>query len=204
MSPILSARGGLSSRAYGQFAASTAAAPDTGAMFPLGMVQVGSGGAADVTFSSIPSTYKHLQVRALMRNTRTSDRVGSPFMRFNSDTGTNYYYHRLYGDGSAAGADAPGSASTSIVGLGVATDLNTAGIFGVGVWDILDYANTNKYKTTRLLSGIDNNRTTDAGYASISSGVWNNTNAITSVTLLPNVNIWSEGSTFALYGIKGA
>jgi len=177
--------------------------PDTGAMFPLGMVRVGSGGAADVTFSSIPSTYKHLQVRALMRNTRTSDRVGSPAMRFNSDTGTNYYYHRLYGDGSAAGADAPGSASTFIVGIGVATDLNTAGIFGVGVWDILDYANTNKYKTTRLLSGIDNNRTTDAGYVSISSGVWNNTNAITSVTLLPNVNIWSEGSTFALYGIKG-
>lgn len=178
-------------------------APDTGVMFPIGMVQVGSSGAADVTFSSIPSTYTHLQIRGIMRNTRTADRVGSCDMQFNSDTASNYSFHRLYGEGSGSGGSDSGTSQTFIRGLGVATDLNTAGIFGVGIIDILDYANTNKYKTIRRLDGIDNNRTSDAGNIGLSSGSWRNTNAITSIKLFPNVNNWSQGTTFALYGIKG-
>lgn len=162
-----------------------------------------SSNTASVTFSSIPATYKHLQIRGLGRNSRTVDRVASFAMQFNSDTGTNYFYHRLYGDGSAAGGDGPGSATSSMIGIGVACDLNTAGIFGAFVWDILDYANTSKYKTTKFLGGIDNNRTSDAGYSNLCGGLWNNTNAISSITLFPNVDLWVAGSTFALYGIKG-
>jgi hypothetical protein len=176
-------------------------APDNGVMFPIGMVQVGSS-TPSVTFSSIPSTYKHLQIRGLIRNTRTSDRAGSPAMRFNSDSGSNYSYHRMYGDGAAPGADS-GASQTLMYAIGLATDLNTAGIFGVAIWDILDYANTNKYKTVRALAGFDNNRTSDAGVVGINSGSWRNTDAVTSITLLPNVNDWAVGSTFALYGIKG-
>jgi hypothetical protein len=122
-------------------------------------------------------------------------------MRFNSDSGSNYSYHRMYGDG-AAGADS-GASQTLMYAIGLATDLNTAGIFGVAIWDILDYANTNKYKTVRALAGFDNNRTSDGGVVGINSGSWRNTDAVTSITLLPNVNEWSLGSTFALYGIKG-
>jgi len=156
-----------------------------------------------ITFSAIPATYTHLQVRGLLRNTRTSDRSGSPAMRFNGDTGANYFYHRMYGDGAAAGADA-GTSQSQMYGIGMATDLNTSGIFGVAIWDILDYANTNKNKTIRVLCGMDNNRTTDVGSVGLTSGAWNNTSAITSITIFPNVNDWSVGSTFALYGIKGA
>jgi hypothetical protein len=123
-------------------------------------------------------------------------------MRFNSDSGSNYSYHRMYGDGVNAGAD-PGVSQNQMYAIGMATDLNTTGIFGVAIWDILDYANTNKYKTVRALGGFDNNRTSDAGIVGINSGSWRNTNAITSVTLFPNINEWSLGSTFALYGIKG-
>ena len=176
---------------------------DTGAMFPIGMVQVGST-TSSITFSSIPATYTHLQVRALMRNTRTADRSGSPAMRFNSDTGSNYYYHRIYGDGDSAGTDTSGGTTNQMYAIGMATDLNTAGIFGLAIWDILDYTNTSKNKIVKVLAGMDNNRTSDVGSVGITSGAWNNTSAITSITIFPNVNDWSVGSTFYLYGIKGA
>lgn len=155
-----------------------------------------------ITFSSIPSTYKHLEIRAVIRNTRTSDRSGSPAMRFNGDTGANYVYHRSYADGATVGGDY-GPSQSSMYAVGMATNLNTSGIFGVAIWNILDYTSTNKYKTIRVLAGMDNNRTTDVGSVGICSGSWRNTNAITSITILPNVNDWAVGSTFALYGIKG-
>jgi len=168
----------------------------------ISTVTVGSA-TSSITFSSIPATYKHLQVRAILRNTRTSDRAGSPVMRFNGDTGTNYSWHRSYGDGGSAGADS-GATQSLMYAIGMATDLNTAGLFGAAIWDILDYANTNKYKSVKVLAGMDNNRTSDTGSVGVTSGSWRNTNAITSITILPNVNDWAVGSTFALYGIKGA
>jgi len=64
-------------------------APDTGAMFPLGMVQVGSGGSATISFTSIPSTYKHLQIRGIARNTSGSG-FNKMNIRFNSDSGSVY------------------------------------------------------------------------------------------------------------------
>jgi hypothetical protein len=168
----------------------------------IATVTVGST-TSSITFNSIPATYTHLQVRGVLRNTRTSDRSGSPAMRFNADSGSNYSYHRVYGDGATAGTDV-GVSQTQMYAIGMATNLNTESIFGVAIWDILDYANTNKYKTVRVLAGMDNNRTTDVGSVGFSSGAWRNTNAITSITIFPNINDWSVGSTFALYGIKGA
>ena len=162
-----------------------------------------SSSTSSITFSSIPATFKHLQVRAITRNTRTSDRAGSPGIQLNGDTGSNYFYHRLYGDGTTAAVDS--STSTSrIFSIGMPTDLNTSGIFGAQIWDILDYANTNKNKTVRVFTGFDNNRTSDTGAVGLTSGAWNNTSAITSITIFPNVDNWAVGSTFALYGIKGA
>lgn len=201
--PILGSLAGASARGLGGLRTFGSVVADTGVMYPLGMVEVGST-TPSITFSSIPATYTHLQVRGLLRNTRTSDRSGSPIMQFNSDTGSNYYYHRIYGDGNAAGTDTSGGTSTAITSIGMATDLNTAGIFGVAIWDILDYTNTNKNKIVKVLAGMDNNRTTDVGSVGITSGAWNSTSAITSITILPNVNNWSVGSTFYLYGIKGA
>jgi hypothetical protein len=196
VSPILSARGGLSSRAYGQFAASTAA-PDTGAMFPLGMVQVGSGGSATISFTSIPATYKHLQLRGIGRD----DLGNSVNMTFNSDTGTNYARHRLIGNGTAASAT--GTISLANIPLlanaGLPTAANT---FGVFVIDILDYTNTNKYTTARVLSGKDINA---SGGVDFTSGLWLNTNAISTITLTAASSaIFQQYSQFALYGIKGA
>ena len=160
---------------------------------------VDSYGSSSVTFSSIPATYSHLQVRAI--NRKTGGTWGQTRLTVNSDTGNNYANHMLYGDGSSAASGNNGFPINWISG-GVETGTTqSASVFGSYVIDILDYANTNKYKTTRSLGGGDNN---GSGYCWFSSGVWMNTNAITSITLTPENNNYAQYSHFALYGIKGA
>jgi hypothetical protein len=68
--------------------------------------------------------------------------------------------------------------------------------------DILDYANTNKYKTVRTLSGYDLNNATYGALRSY-SGLWMNTNAITSIKFYADGVNLAQYSQFALYGIKG-
>jgi len=169
-------------------------APDTGAMFPLGMVSVGSAGAADVTFSSIPSTYTHLQVRFMNFGQSST----AQYFRLNGDTGSNYARHLLVGSGSAAAAYA-GSSQTSLWPI---SGINTSSFPAVGIIDILDYKNTNKYKTTRTLGGIDNNGGSGNNGVEFSSGLWMNTNAVTSITFFPLSGNFTQYSQFALYGIK--
>jgi len=175
-------------------------APDTGAMFPIGMVQVGSGGAPTISFTSIPATYKHLQVRAIARTARTepNDYI---YLRFNSDSGNNYAWHDLEGDGSTAAAQATAS-TAQIFTLFTTTANSGASMFGAGIIDILDYANTNKYKTVRTLSGNDRN---GSGYVVFGSGLWQNTNAVSTITLTNHgATTFNQYSEFALYGIKSA
>lgn len=150
-----------------------------------------SSAASSVTFSSIPTTYTHLQVRGIMAPSGASS---STNIQFNSDTTTtNYYYHRLQGDGATANA-ASGNLYRILDGTGTTTYYQSF------VIDILDYANTNKYKTTRALAGYDAN---GSGQINLTSNLWKNTAAITTITFTldtPNIN---TNSSFALYGIKG-
>lgn len=171
-----------------------AVAADTGAMFPLQVVTVGAAGASSVTFSNIPSTYSHLQVRAIARGTTGSIQVNT---RFNSDTGSNYTEHQLAGDGSSASAYGAGNITWIPLGA-VATATST---FGAYVIDILDYKNTNKYKTVRALRGFDSN---GSGNLGLFSGLWRSTSAITQIDLIANTGNFTQYSQFALYGIKGA
>jgi hypothetical protein len=160
---------------------------------------VGSGGSSTITFSSIPSTYTHLQLRGIAREKAGSGSLYNlMFATFNSDTGSNYSYHYLRGSGSAAAAGA-GASQTSMSFGGIEQGDNTASTFGANVIDILDYANTNKYKTIRSLFGYDAN---GSGYIVFSSDAWRSTSAVTSITLTP-ANGFAQYSTFALYGIKG-
>ena len=151
---------------------------------------VGAGGVASITFSSIPSTYRHLQIRSLM----TSSATGEFTLAFNADTGANYYRHYLYGDGTLAYAGA--NANSSFVGFQAGISAN---IFGVNVIDVLDYTNTNKNTTVRTLAGMDRN---GSGDIALYSGLWNNTAAITSITIYPPSGTISQYSSFALYGVK--
>ena len=166
----------------------------------IATVSVGSGGAADVEFTSIPSTYAHLQIRCLGRTAR-SNADDNAYIRFNSDTGNNYAWHSIYGTGSSVTAFASSSTNYAQI-LATSAANTTASVFNGGVIDILDYANTSKYKTVRALSGFDAN---GSGIIYYNSGLWQNTGAITTITLagITGSN-WAQYSSFALYGIKGA
>jgi hypothetical protein len=158
--------------------------------------------ASAITFSSIPQTYTHLQVRGIGRagGGAAADYNGIN-LQVNGDTGSNYKTHQLYGDGATAGASAQGS--TNLTYTGVATGQNnTASVFSATIVDILDYTNTNKYTTLRALSGTDSNNT--YGYLQLGSGLWLNTAAVTSLTFQISTVGFGQYSSFALYGIKGA
>jgi len=166
----------------------------------IATVTVGSGGASSVTFSSIPQTYSHLQLRIIGRTNRGSS-LDNIIINFNGDTGANYYSRRLEGDGSGAYSDGYGL-SNQPAGFLVPTSADAANAFTGGVMDILDYTSTVKNKTTRALRGIDLN---GSGYMTLGSVLWMPTTpvAITSINLLSQngANI-SQHSSFALYGIK--
>jgi hypothetical protein len=149
---------------------------------------VGGAGASSITFSSIPATYQHLQIRLFTKN--SSDN-GTISMRYNGDSAANYSVHDLYGNGSSAGA--AGAANTTFAFASLTGSTQAA----VSIIDILDYADTNKYKTNRSLIGVDYN---GSGYVWISSGNWRNTTAINSIVLTATFNQYTSA---ALYGIKG-
>jgi hypothetical protein len=156
----------------------------------ISTVTVGAGGSSSITFSSIPSTYKHLQIRMRTKTTNTLDIN----FRFNGDTGNNYTGHGIYGDGSSAASITPyTSYPTGYVGY-------SPSINGASIIDVLDYQSTNKNKTCKILHGNDNN---GSGYAMFNSSMWMSTSVITSMTILVASGTFEQHSSFALYGIKG-
>ena len=163
----------------------------------IATVSVGGGGAASVSFTSIPATYTHLQLRALIRMKRTSEDYLTT--TFNSGTDVTGR-HRLTGDGSTATA---GGASGTGQDFGPYPDSShTASIFGALILDILDYSNTNKYKTYRMLSGNDRN---GAGRIDLQSTTASTTSALSSIAFSSYYGDgFAQYSHFALYGIKGA
>lgn len=165
----------------------------------IATVSVGSGGASSVSFTSIPSTYTHLQIRGIARTGRTGQNGDFFKTTFNSDTGTNYSWHLMTGDGASTGT-AAGSTVAYMEADRFASNSTGSNIFGGIVLDILGYADTNKYKTIRYLGGYDNN---GSGEIQFGSGNWRSTSAITSITLTQSgsYNIL-QYSHFALYGIK--
>jgi hypothetical protein len=193
MSPIIGARGGLSASAYGLFTAQ--ALPNS--YESIQTVTVGSTPATEILFNSIPQTYKHLQVRALVRNNRAAF-ASNTYFRFNGDTGNNYAFHAMYGTGSTTGAYGGTSANVML-----ATDPSgsfTSNSFAGQIYDILDYTNTNKNKTVKIVLGFDGN---GSGEIHIASDLWMNTSAISSIRFFPNSGEYVQYTQFALYGIKG-
>jgi len=159
---------------------------------------VGSGGQATVSFTVIPSTYKHLQIRYFGR--ATSGDNPNVAVQFNSDTAANYRAHYLGGAGSGnAFAGDLGAGSSTNIGWMPGSSQGT-NVFGAAIVDVLDYANTNKFKTIRSLDGADNN---GGGLVGLWSGLWRSTSAITRIDTSPASGNWAQYTSIALYGIKG-
>jgi hypothetical protein len=164
-----------------------------GAYDSISTATVTSGGTSSITFSSIPSTYTHLQLRIL---TFSASPSGDLRLQFNGDTGTTYSNHYLYGIGSGTPTSQGGANSTYIPAAFAGSTTQA----GISVVDILDYTDTNKYKTVKSLGGLDVNGV--GGYVLFSSGNWRNTTAITSATLFINGANLNQYSQISLYGIK--
>jgi hypothetical protein len=164
----------------------------------IATVSLGATTASSISFTSIPSTYRHLQLRLFARAIQGNNSDGV-IMRFNSDTGNNYTLHWLSGDGSSASA--LGIAPYGGIRLGqLSADNAPTGTLGANVVDVLDYANTNKYKTGRALGGYDAN---GFGQVMLTSGVWMNTAAVTSITMTVTGGTGFQQYTHAaLYGVK--
>jgi hypothetical protein len=153
--------------------------------------------AASVTFTGIPQNYRHLQIRAIARSTTAGTAQDEIQLTINGDTGSNYAYHFIYGNGSSPVAS-NGVSQTYIRSAFAPRASATANAFGGLVLDVLDYSNSLKNKTIRSLSGADLNDTN--GIIAICSGLWRNTNAITSITFKPESgNSFPQYSSFALY-----
>ena len=164
----------------------------------IATVTVGSGGAGSIDFTSIPSTFKHLQIRVVARGT-TAAASQEQYITFNG-TSTNYYSaHILYGTGSSAFSTVSTYTTVNLMPRLIAAS-STASTFTSYITDILDYQNTNKNKVIRSLGGFDAN---GSGEIDFQSGLWMNTAAISSINIRPSAGNFAEYSKFALYGIKG-
>ena len=201
MSPILSSKASMSAQAYGLLGVTAVPYSPTGAYDALATVTVPSGGLSSITFSGIPSTYTHLQIRASWQLAVHDNTLA---MRFNGDTGNNYSYHWLYGIGAGSGS-AYRVANASRIEMGYNWSSVTAGTyssFSGSIIDILDYTSATKNKTIRHLGGVDYN---PGGQIHLNSGLWYATpTPITSISLNANTytDAFQQYSTFSLYGVK--
>jgi hypothetical protein len=186
--PIIAGR---ASAAYGAGFAAITAPPylgPFGAYDALATITLSSN-VSNITFSGIPSGYRHLQIRAL---TATSTASTGAVMRFNGDAGSNYKGHGVYGSGSATGVTSSNDIyAPNFNGGGATTSPGSA------IIDVLDYSSSTKYKTIRSLDGYDGN---GSGYVALSSGLWMNTSPISSITFL--LTNYVSGCQFAIYGVK--
>ena len=161
----------------------------------------GTGSSGSITFSSIPQTYKHLQLRFLSRTTQNAPGYSETDVKLqlNGDTGANYSHHRIMGTGSYT-VTAAGVPSTNQIIVWSTIASGVSNVYTSGVIDFLDYTSTSKYKTVRALHGQDFN---GGGNVLLVSGLWMNTAAISSLSMTLYSDSFTTASNFALYGIKG-
>lgn len=172
-----------------------AAAGVAGAYDLLVTTEIGTD-SASITFdnlNTLAAGYKHLQVRAMTQNTGGS--IASLFLQFNSDTGNNYAWHYLFTNSSSPSSAAVTSTDRMIVGNTIAGSVGS--IFAPAVIDILDFSNSSKTTTVRALSG-----TRLGNRLFMSSGFWNNTSAVTSLTFTDTSNNLKSGTRISIYGVK--
>jgi len=178
-------------------AASNSVTPASPSSFEsIATVTVSGTSTATITFSSIPSTYKSIQIRGIYRR----DTAGGfgPNFNFNSDTTSIYPNHYIRGNGATATA-AGDTGSNYFDGPPGPSATQTAGLFGAIIVDIIDYANTSKNKTVRSIGGDDRD---GSGTIQLNSALWQSTTAINRIDITNAGDIFAAGTTYALYGVK--
>ena len=162
----------------------------------IATVTVGSGGAANIDFTSITSTYTDLILKMSQRGTEASV-YNSLRMRFNNDTTDANYSHR-YIRGSGSAASSSNSSASAYIGEGNGAN-STASTFSNFEFYIPNYAGSNK-KSMSIDSVSENNGT--EAYAYFTARLWQGTAAINQITVSPVTGTFVQYSTATLYGIK--
>jgi hypothetical protein len=166
----------------------------------IASVTVGSGGASSIDFTSIPSTYTDLVVKL---SARRSQAYADTYLRFNNDSGANYSWRQVRGDGSST-SSASGSAQTyALSGNGADRSTYTANTFGSIEIYVPNYAGSNAKSFS--VDSVNENNATQAD-AMLLAGLWSGTSAINRVTLYPDIGYgdFVQYSTATLYGIKNS
>jgi hypothetical protein len=169
----------------------------SGTDFQLISTQVLGSSASSVTFSSIPQTFKHLQLRMTARAATGGYSQGNVGIKINATTSV-YSYHGLYGQGSSVNSWGYAN-QTNVDQLSwMPGSTATASSFGAYVMDFLDYANTTTNKTVRSLGG----HVSSADKAIVlSSANYRATSAITTLEIIQTDAFqYATGSRFSLYG----
>jgi hypothetical protein len=197
MSPLIDLIG--SAKGYG-WGALTA-----GSAFESIATVTAAGGESTLNFTSIPSTYKHLQIRGIGRLSGTSEGYGYSYIHFNNGPQAT---HGLFVHGTTVTLNASTSAYYQIPNAMAPSNAPT-GTYGALIINIHDYASTTKLKTVRGFSGYNTNGAAATYYhgvglsSALATGL--GTSALTSVQITsgPFGETFVAGSTYALYGIKG-
>ena len=194
MSPILESIGSVKGFGWGALLASSS--------FESIASATGTGSSGTITFSSIPQTYTHLQIRGIARDVGSLSAASDVAVNYNGITTSTYFNHRLIGNGTSASAG--GNASNGGIGGAIISAGNsmTANAYAVFILDILDYTSTTKTKTLRSFTGIDTNSGSTSNFVRLSSGSSTATTAITSISFTNATNNFNTTTSFALYGIK--
>jgi hypothetical protein len=161
----------------------------------IASVNVGSGGAASIDFTSIPSTYTDLLLSVSLRSTEATVETNAT-ISFNG-SGANKSARTLYGNGSTASS----FTYASEIYLWLSGANSTASTFGNSQYYIPNYASSNN-KSISIDSTSENNGTLVA--QSLTAGLWANSSAITSITITCGGGNFVQYSTAYLYGISNA
>lgn len=161
------------------------------------IASVANPGGSVMSFTNIPQTFSHLQLRVFIRSTFNGNE--NLFMRFNNNFSLQFAGHGLIGDGSSATSNSYTGANFADT-IAVPNAAQSANIFGAYIIDILDYTNTNKNKTIRTIGGFDAN---GSGQVQLKSNLILTTGAITEITQLGGTATvgMATGTRADLYGI---
>jgi len=165
----------------------------------IATVEVGSGGAASMAFSSIPNTFTDLLLKVSARQNFAAVAT-TLYMSINGDTGANYSRRRLVGNGSSA-ASYNATGETYVYANASATGTTaTSNTFGNAEFYIPNYLSA--INKSISIDTVTENNATEA-YTLLQASLYSDTTAITSLTVVGDAN-FLQYSTATLYGIKNS
>jgi hypothetical protein len=153
-------------------------------------VTVGSGGAANIEFASIPATYTDLLLFVSARSSTTND-----YYRININSSASNFsglYLGSTGTSVVTGSSSPAFGRMTQSGY-------TANTFGNDFWYLPNYTSSNN-KSISVDAVTENNSSTS--YLDFVAGLWSQSAAITNIKFVPNTGNFAQYTTATLYGIK--